>query len=231
MAARKRRRNRRRRIGIRTILVTVLVVLLAGAGVWLVGFSSVLAVRDISVSGAKLLSEDQVRDTAQVPLGVPLARLDTDRIGSRLADLPPVRSVDVSRSWPHTLHIEIIERTPRFVAHNKGTWMLVDDTGFGYSEVNEAPEDLVVAKEVPDGEWSDTAQVVRALPSTVAERAQSVTTRGPNAIVIHLDRGVRIEWGGADRSADKALVLSSLMTAAPNAKVYNVSAPDHPTTR
>ncbi|NLT30117.1 MAG: cell division protein FtsQ, partial [Propionibacterium sp.] len=70
-----------------------------------------------------------------------------------------------------------------------------------------------------------------ALPDTAAERAESVTTRGPDAIVIHLTEGVTVEWGSAERSADKALVLSSLMTAVPDAKVYNVSAPDHPATR
>lgn len=228
---RRRSRLHRRRWGRRATLITVLVVLAAGAGVWLVGFSSVFAVRDVQVDGAEVLSTDQVRDTARVPIGHPLARLNTDHIGTRVAELPPVRTVQVYRSWPNTVRINVVERTPRFAAEHNGDTLAVDDTGLGYTELTRVPDSMVIARGVPPEEWADVATVVRSLPRSVAGRAEAVTTRGPEAIVIHLEEGVTVEWGSAEQSADKALVLSSLMTAVPDAEVYNVSAPAHPATR
>lgn len=214
----------------RWILILVLAVVVAGAGVWLVAFSSVLAVREATVEGTAHLTEAEVREAAQVPIGLSLARVDTGEIAGRIAELPPVRDVRVSRAWPHSIRIVVTERTTVFVARQAETFWAVDETGTGFIEVAEVPDNTVVADDVPEAEWAGVATVVGALPTDVAERAERITTRGPDAIVIHLTDDVTVEWGSAEHSAEKASVLTALLEAVPDAKVYNVSAPQHPTT-
>lgn len=214
----------------RLIVVAVLAVVVAGAGVWVVAFSSVLAVREATVEGTAYLTEAQVRDAAQVPLGLSLARVDTGEIEERVAGLAPVRAVRVSRGWPHTIRIVVTERTTVFVARQAETLWAVDETGTGFIELPEVPDDTLVADDVTEVEWASIATVVEALPTSVVERAERITTRGPDAIVIHLDDEVTVEWGSADNSAQKASVLTALMQAVPDAEVYNVSAPHQPTT-
>lgn len=215
---------------LRLILVVVLAAVVAGAGVWVVAFSSVLAVREATVEGTVYLTEAEVREAAQVPLGLSLARVDTGEMEARVADLAPVRAVRVSRGWPHTIRIVVTERTTVFVARQADTLWAVDETGTGFIEVPDLPDDALVADDVPEAEWAQIATVVEALPTQIAERAERITTRGPDAIVIHLDGEVTVEWGNADNSAEKASVLTALMQAVPDAEVYNVSAPQQPTT-
>jgi len=48
-------------------------------------------------------------------------------------------------------------------------------------------------------------------------------------VVLHLSGGVRVRWGDATASAEKARVLAALIHRP--AKVYDVSAPGAPATR
>ena len=107
----ERSRAERRRRWIRVAL-GVLVVAVLGALAWLVWFSSVLAVRDVEVSGRTTLKQAQVLRAAQVPQGRPLARVDVGAIEQRVSGLDRVDTVEVGRSWPHTISISIVERKP-----------------------------------------------------------------------------------------------------------------------
>src|SRR5690606_10516519 len=78
------------------------VILLIVAGAWAVGWSSLLDVRTVEVVGVHRLAADDIRSRAAVPLGTPLARLDTSAVRDRLIDIPQVADVAVSRRWPHT---------------------------------------------------------------------------------------------------------------------------------
>ena len=80
------------------VLVPVLVLAGAGALVWVVWFSSLLAAEDVTVDGLDTLEAAQVEEVAQVPLGRPLARLDTVGVEGRVGAMERVESVRVERS-------------------------------------------------------------------------------------------------------------------------------------
>ena len=85
--------------------------------------------------------------------------------------------------------------------------------------------------------WMDAAttlapgQKLSLLHTTRSVRAQvtQVDVRSGQDVEVHLDHGVRVDWGSADQSAEKAQVLAVLLKQ--HARVYDVSAPDLPTTR
>src|SRR5689334_2533982 len=101
---RRRRFQRLRRF--RPLLAVLLALVLVVTGIWLIFFSSVLAVRGVSVSGNTTIPTARIVAVAQAPIGRPLARADLGAIQARVEALPAVASASVSRSWPHTIHID-----------------------------------------------------------------------------------------------------------------------------
>ena len=214
------RRRRRRSFG-RVGLSSAVVVGLVAAGVWLVGFSTVLAVSQVRVAGASVLSDDEVRQVAAVELGTPLSRVDTGQIEERVAALPPVREVSVHRSWPDTITITIAERNPIFaVKQNQGDGhLLVDADGVAYTEVGRVPDGLLV----------DIATVVGDLSPEIRELVTGVSAETRDSIQLDLTKGRTVVWGSAERGPLKASVLEVLLEQ--KGTVYNVSAPEQPAIR
>lgn len=232
----RRRRGPRRLV--RVSLLLLLVVLLAGGVTWLVGWSPVLAVQRVQVEGTSMLTADEVTETARVPVGRPLARVDLTAIEDRVTTLGPVQQVRVERGWPVTVRIELTERTPVLAVQTDEGLQLVDGSGVAFAEVAEPPDGVVPA-EVAGGVGlspadraellGDLATAVQAMPPELVAEVSSVETDSADTIEIALSEDRRVEWGSADDSALKAEVLLVLLEQ--EGEVYNVTVPSHPTVR
>ena len=71
--------------------------------------------------------------------------------------------------------------------------------------------------------------VLEALPAAVRGSVRQVRAASAEEVVVQLSKGRTVRWGSPDRGARKAAVLAVLVTR--KAHVYDVSAPDAPTTR
>lgn len=222
----------RRRTRLVVLATVVTLVLLAGAAGWLVLGSSALGVRTVDVVGEGRLSTEQVVARAEVPTGTPLARLDTGAIADRVAGLAPVRRVSVDRDWPSTVRITVVERTPAAVQARGTGWVLVDRSGVIFDTVDRRPRGLPkVSAPVDEGPAAlrATLDVLDALPPAVRDQVREVRAAGLEQVTLQLRRGRTVEWGSIERSDRKAAVLAVLLTR--KASVYDVTAPDSPTTR
>ncbi|MFP5283045.1 MAG: cell division protein FtsQ/DivIB [Actinomycetes bacterium] len=221
-----RRRVRRRRLWIGVGLG--LLVLLLAAATWAVGFSSLLTTRQVQVHGVDALTEGEVGRAAKVALGRPLARQDLDRIARDVAELRPVRSVRVERTWPRTLTIRVTERTPVIAIQRPDGVLLLDAEGVGYLTVPSAPKGVVRADVDPTQQAlvADVAEVAGALPKKLRADVSAIEARSPSAIVVVLDSGVRVRWGTAADSELKATITRALLKRTP--RTIDVSAPHHP---
>ncbi|MCP2256967.1 cell division protein FtsQ [Streptoalloteichus tenebrarius] len=210
------------------VAVGALAVLSALAVVY---FSPLLGVREVQVAGVSVLSPDDVRSRAAIAEGTPLARLDAEGVSARVRELPRVASVEVRRSWPHTVVLQVVERTPVAVVKEPDGPKLVDGTGLAYAAAPEGaaglPE-LVVQRAAPDD--PATAAGVRVLvsvPEKVRQEVLTVTARSPSDVRLTLSAGREVRWGGGADSERKAAVLAALLTRP--GTVYDVSAPELPT--
>ncbi|MDO5094387.1 MAG: FtsQ-type POTRA domain-containing protein [Propionibacteriaceae bacterium] len=225
----KRRRQRRARLLILSAVASVLV--LVGVATWLFGFSSVFAAKQVRVTGVSLLSEDQVSQVAAVDLGRPLATLDLGNVRERVATLAPVDEVKVERRFPDTVEITITERTLSYLWSDGTTLRWVDSEGVVFHEGGEPPAGMVTAQvDAPDQRLlQDVSTVVQAVVPVLGERITLVRATAVDQIEIRLDDGDTVVWGSADESELKAQVLAVLLKQ--EASVYDVSAPEAPTTR
>lgn len=237
-----RRLGRRR---LRLIVVLALAAVVLGAvTVWLLYGSQWLRVEKVSVSGTKVLTPEDVREAADVPVGGPLISVDTDAIEARLrSKLPRIDMVDVVRSWPHGIGLKVTERVPVLVEKKGGNFVEVDDEGVRFATVSTPPKSIPTLELALSQSGSSAAglrrfgetrlireavRVAGDIPAAVARTTQVVKVRSYDDISLELTGGRTVSWGSGDKGAAKARTLTALMKAASGARHFDVSVPTAP---
>ncbi|AVT32706.1 peptidase S33 [Plantactinospora sp. BC1] len=228
----RRARQRRVRAALPwTVLAGVLVLSLAGAAI--VYATPLLGFRTLRVVGTTLVTDDQVRQAASVTEGVPLARVDLDGVRARVAELPPVARVTVSRQWPNTLRVEVVERTPVAAVPQNRRFLVIDAAGVVFQTRSDRPAGLPLARlrtPGPDDTATEGALTVLAnLTPELRERLVELVVEGPARITVKLRGGRTVLWGDASRSDAKAQVATSLL--AREGETIDVRTPDVVTIR
>ena len=175
---------------------------------------------------------DQVCAVAAVVEGTPLARVDLDDVGRRVRAMPSVASVAVSRSWPSTLRIEIIERAPVAAVAVSGGFAIVDATGIVFDSRARKPDRAVLVKVAllrPEDPTTRAAlRVIMALTPALRERLTRLVADSPTQIRLELNGGRIVVWGDADNSDRKAQVAVALLNRP--VSTIDVSSPEVVTT-
>ena len=190
-----------------------------------------LTVKRVDIGGNDLLSRRQVLNTARVPEGEQLARVDIGAIAARLRSRAEVRSVDVSRKWPDAIQIDIEERVAVAVIEIGGQLRGLDAEGVVFNHYAKAPPGLPrvssTSQTTPEA-LEEAATVVAALPRELAAMVDHLEVLTVDQITLVLRDERIVLWGSSDDSATKAEVLLRLLRQP--AKVYDVSVPGQPTT-
>nr|WP_246405900.1 FtsQ-type POTRA domain-containing protein [Modestobacter versicolor] len=218
------------------LTVVAAAVLLAGALAWVLLGSPLLAVRTVQVDGASGLTEEQVVQTAGITEGTPLVRVDTAAAAARVAALPQVDSVEVTRGWPNTVVVTLAERVPVALVVDGGTRRLVDAEGVVYDTISGSTPAGVVPLDVPDPGPDDAATTaalgaLTALPRDVRAEVTGVAARSADDVTLTLTDGRSVLWGSAAQTERKAEVLGALLEqidegALEPATTLDVSTPD-----
>ncbi|WP_234412577.1 cell division protein FtsQ/DivIB [Nocardioides sediminis] len=228
-----RRQWARRWMRWRIVVAALALVALVATAVWLVFFSAVLSVTKVTVDGNRLLGPDRVLAVAQVPMGEQLATVDLEAISRRVAVLAEVEDVDVTRSWPDGVRIDVTERTAVAVVELGGRLRGLDATGVVFRDYRNAPRGMPRVRPTTStgaDALAEAAGVVAVLPADLAARVDHVEVQTIDQITLVLRDGRQVLWGSAEQSELKARVLPELL-AAQRAQVYDVSVPESPITR
>ncbi|NUR51508.1 MAG: FtsQ-type POTRA domain-containing protein, partial [Hamadaea sp.] len=176
-----------------------LILLLVGGLVWLALQTSVLGVDLIRVTGVQILSPDDVRAAAEIRPGTPLARVNTKSVARRIEQLAPVESVDIGRSWPNTLTVKVVERTPIAVVPVDKKFAVVDRFGVVFLTVDDRPGDLPELKLTQPGPDSPETraglQVLASLTPELKAELVRIVVDAPARIRLELRKGRTVVWG------------------------------------
>lgn len=193
--------------------------------VWLVAGSSLLAVRHVVVTGEGRATAAQVQAAAAVPLGTPLARVDTASVAARVRRLPSVASAHVTRHWPHVLRIQVVERLPVAGMVDGSRFVLLDATGAVVGPASVLPRGLLLIR-VPspsDPATPAALQVLRELPATLRGQLSVVAAPTPEQVELVLRDGRRVVFGSPADGARKAAATVALLRLP--GRVFDVSSP------
>ncbi len=225
------RRERERRRLIRRLKVSGLVVglLVVVTGVvWTFTASSLFAVQEVHIEGLELADRESVEAAAAIEVGTPLAQVDAVGAAQRIVSLPEVAEVDVIRSWPKAVTIQVQERQPRIAVPDGSRYGLVDASGVSFAVVSKVPKGVPVAS-VPSSDpvlLRAVAQVVDLLPEKVRAQTTLLKAGSVDSITLEMSKNRTVIWGGVEDSELKAAALVPLLTT--KARTYDVSAPTHP---
>jgi cell division protein FtsQ len=183
---------------------------------WLVWGSPVFAVSTVQVDGAGSLTAEEVVEVAGITQGTPLLRVDVDAAEARVARLPQVASVEVTRGWPRSVVVTVVERAPVAVVDQAGTRSLVDADGVLFDTVTGAPPAGVVPLDVaapgPDDRATRAAlAALVALPREVRADVAAASATTAEDVTLTLTDGTTVLWGSAEHAGDKADVLVALL--------------------
>jgi cell division protein FtsQ len=194
--------------------------------VWVVVFSSVLGANQVVVHGTHAVAPERIRAVADVPHGRPLVRLDTGSIARRVEALPDVAAASVRVRYPASVVITVTERVAVGYLSADTATILVDKSGRQFRSVSAPPKALprfdIPADATATGQA--VATVAAALTPALRSKLSSISASDDSAITLRLRDGRTVQWGSADRSADKAQILPALL--ARGGSDFDVTNPD-----
>ncbi|RIJ76219.1 peptidase S33 [Nakamurella silvestris] len=222
---RSRQSRRRRRIA---WIVALVVVLLAGSGVYVVWYTSVLGLKEISVSGVDGAVEKAVLAAAPPADGSPMIKIDLAAVRRDVLEVPQVAGASVSRAWPGSLVIQVTPRVPVAVVSANGALWLLDAAGTPYVTTPTVPKGLLTLRLATPGAGDPATlaglAVAGDLPPDIAAKVASISARTQYDISLELKDGRTVQWGDPTKGARKAQVLGPLL-AQPGTR-FDISDPE-----
>lgn len=218
--------------GLKLVLATVALVVVAVALGLILYFTPVMSARSVIVTGTGAVSRDQVLDAAKVQLGTPLLQINTDQVADRVAAIRRVASARVQRQYPSALRITIVERVPVVVKDFPDGPHLYDRDGVDFATAPPPPALPYIDVDNPgptDPPTKAALEVLTALRPEVAAQVGRIAAPSVASITLTLADGRTVIWGTTDRTEEKAEKLTALLTRP--GRTYDVSSPDLPTVK
>jgi cell division protein FtsQ len=213
LAARVRRRRR--------LLGWALAGLLLAAGVAYLVRTPLFGLGTVRVEGLQSLERSQVLAASNVRLGEPYLGLDLTGIRARVAALPRVAAVGVTRDYPSSLRITITER-PAVASVSAGSvfWLVAADgtvldaagsrpTGLPYVARVPLPAGVRPGSRLPPGnELANALTALGGMRPELKRQVVGVKARTLDSLEFTLKDGARVLYGLAvDQPAKDSAVL------------------------
>ena len=207
-----------------------LILLLVGLLGYLLGWSKFLEIKSIEITAA---GNESIVTPIIVPkdlrVGLPMARVSTQRITHDLSSLTWINKIRINRRWlAHDVRITVTERraVARYVDSN-GVIEYFDPGGYNFTSPN-PPAGIPT---IDFGSQSTTSRSAVATflaqtPNDLTAKMLSLSVDQANQITLTTAlpgyKELTIAWGGVDQLSLKVKVLRQLLTLPENKKIVNV---------
>lgn len=197
-------------------LVLAAGVLLLLAGLIFGALSPVAALNQVDIEGVIGKQAESVRQAANLQDGTPLFRINENEVAARVQDVTNIAAVQVTKSWPNTVRILVVERVPVAKAElGAQQWEIIDATGQTMRTTKKLPKYPTLQAQVGppfSGQGRIVgAQIIAALPPWLLKRIDKVVADDPQNVVLVTSDSEKIAWGTPEESELKAAVLRILL--------------------
>jgi cell division septal protein FtsQ len=217
-------------------LAIATILILFGAGSYLLGWSSLLTVKQIEINGAPtLISEKTIAKSLNLSLGDKLARVDSRALANRLKANDWIESADISRNWINgKVVIDLQPRTPvaLYTAPGKPQ-VALDASGASFQLMGQVPAGLPKVSSSSVASGLIAIEVFTEMPKEFSEGIERLTAVSPTNILIDgkfSDRTMQIVWGDGEDLSLKIKVITALLELPENKSIrlIDVTAPHAP---
>ncbi|WP_296131020.1 cell division protein FtsQ/DivIB [Corynebacterium sp. YSMAA1_1_D6] len=217
-----------KRTGVLAGGAVLLVAIVAAVVVWAV---PILKVSSFEVEGNAHVTPEDVERASGVAKGSNLVRLDAHAAAGGVAQLPWVESATVSRAFPSTVHIEVIEHEAVAFVHDGDQTVLVDNQGKEFATDTPPAEAIELTGHTDSGspEMQAAVDAVSALPAEVREKIKTLEVRGTYDLTFKTKDDKIIYWGAAEDNANKAIAFEDVLKL--EGTEWNISNPALVTSR
>ena len=232
---------------IRRLVTSLLVISTIFGSAYLLGWSSLLSVSQVAVSGSSavnLVLSELSKNGIEPKIGDQLARVDVRSIKKTLGQLDWISNSDVSRNWfDKKLSIVVQERVAIAKTISAQNLSLnFDSKGFIFTPTS--PKQLVAQSALPsvtsqspsNADLTSIAALLEQIPADLRyllSDLESISITKSSFILMdtrHNSSTLRINWGGATDIGQKSKVLAALLKLPENKgiKQVDLSQPDSP---
>jgi cell division septal protein FtsQ len=217
-------------------LAIVTILIFFGAGSYLLGWSSLLTVKQIEINGAPTLdSEKLIAKSLNLSLGDKLARVDSRALANRLQANDWIKSADVSRNWINgKVAIDLQPRTPvaLYTAPGKPQ-VALDASGVTFQLPGEIPAGLPKVSSSSVASGLTAIELFTEMPKEFSDGIDRLTAASPTNILINgkfNGRTMQIVWGDGEEISLKIKVIKFLLERPENKSIrlIDVTAPHAP---
>lgn len=224
------------------MLITLTSLALLGSSIYVLGWSSLLEVKKIEITGTSRLTIIQNAISASaghLTIGKPMARVNVRVLNRTLKNISWVATEQVYRNWWKGLvRIEVTERTP-IAYFDKGTghYVYLDENGteFTTPEFLQKLPQISFATDDQESQQS-VARLLSQMPNDFILGLQGVQVSSSAFIEMQVSftgKVLTIKWGSDQDISTKIKVFRALFALAENSKatIFDVSAPTAPITK
>lgn len=180
-------------------------------------FTPVMSVRHIEISGTASVNPADLQQALTRLEGTPLALVDEGEVRAALEPFPLVQRYAIERIPPDTLLVRVEERVPVISVEQDGAYLQYDAAGVlvGSSEAPVAgvPPAEGRARNLSSEAFSASARVLRDMPAELRAQVTGVSASSGQDVLLVLDNGAEVMWGGPEDTARKAVVLTTMFAS------------------
>lgn len=240
----RRLRSQRRRLYLKFAVIGLTVAGLA-AGVVSIYRSEVFLIEQVEIAGNQHLRADEITGVAAMPQGSTLLRFPGTEMKERLEADPWIEAATVTRDFPDTLVIRVVERIPvALVDRGDATFWLVD--GDGYMITESAPDTetaMIVIRDVAGldpqpGKKTLSEPLLNALAvwagmsDELRARVRAISAASIDKTALITTDDIEVFVGSAEDIETKDVVARRILEEEAGKVVYiNVRTVDRPTWR
>jgi cell division protein FtsQ len=203
------------------LIAAILVGVLAGATA--LYRSQLFEIRTVDVIGAERLTVDAIRSRAAVPQGATLLRFPAREIKQRLLDYAWIADAQVTRDFPNTLRIRVVERKPIAVVDTGETFWVVDSSGMVLGEQSlEETTTLPTIRDIPGLDLkagrASTSEVLRnaldvlsGISAELRQKVRAVSAPSIDETMLLTTDNIEIVIGEAIDLAKKDAIVLTVM--------------------
>lgn len=222
----------------RTLVLLALAAVLLTAGWFWLRDSSLVAVRDVQITGLTGGQEAEIRGALEeAAVSMTTLRVREDALRTAVAPFSIVKEIEVATDFPRGMRIHVVSNVAVGAVDLDGRATPVTADGTLLRDVSAAPGlASVPLRGTPAGSRLKDAQALAALaalgaaPPALRARVESVATTSERGLELQLSDGPAIWFGDGERLLAKWAAAAAVIAdpAAAGASYVDVSAPTRP---